>query len=503
MTSTLPAPQTSGADMDLFETLARRAVAIAKSEGAQWADARYGLVECEDLGVRNGRVSALGQVETAGFGVRVLVDGAHGFASGFDMTPEEAERIARLAVAIARAGKMAGPGSLRWADEPVWSDVWTTPALIDSFSVPIERKLDTLMRADEILRAKPQITATSCTMSFRRESQVFATSEGGCIRQITLRTGGGISCTAHKDGETQTRSYPAAFGGQHMSLGYELIESLDLVGHAEQTRDEAIELLDAADCPVGEKDLILSGDQLALQIHESVGHPTELDRVKGWEADFAGKSFVDTGKMRDRFQYGSSIVNLVADATVPGGLATVGYDDDGVRSQRWHIVKDGVFQGYLTSRDVAHFEQEGGREEIRSRGCSRAEGPWNVPIVRISNLSLMPGSWSFDDLIADTEDGVYMDGVKCWSIDQQRLNFQFTCEYGYEIKNGKRGRLVKNPTYQGISPQFWNSCDAITDYRHWNLWGVPNCGKGQPMQVAEMSHGASPTRFRGVSVGVR
>jgi TldD protein len=246
-----------------------------------------------------------------------------------------------------------------------------------------------------------------------------------------------------------------------------------------------------------------SGSQLALQIHESVGHPTELDRVEGWEANFAGGSFVDRGKLRTGFKYGSEHVNLVADATVPGGLATTGYDDDGVRSQRWHIVRGGVFSGYQTSRDVAHFESEASGREVRSRGCARAEGPWCVPIVRISNLSLMPGSWDFDALVAVTERGIFMDGVKSWSIDQQRLNFQFTSEYGWLIENGKRTQVVKNPTYQGLTPDFWASCDAICDARHWTLWGVPNCGKGQPMQTAEMSHGAAPARFRGLAVGVR
>jgi TldD protein len=249
---------------------------------------------------------------------------------------------------------------------------------------------------------------------------------------------------------------------------------------------------------VGDKDIILSGDQLALQIHESVGHATELDRVQGWEANLAGTSFVDTGTLAGGFRYGSELVNLVCDATAPGGLATVGYDDDGVRSQRWHLVQDGRFVGYQTSRDTAHFE---GAE--RSRGCSRAEGPQHVPSVRISNLSLSPGDWTLDELVADTEDGLWMAGVKCWSIDQQRLNFQFTCEYGQEIKGGQRGRLFKNPTYQGLTPQFWNACDAICDVRHWTLWGVPNCGKGQPMQTAEMSHGAAPARFRKIAVGVR
>ncbi|MCG3133517.1 MAG: Metalloprotease TldD [Planctomycetes bacterium] len=489
--------------------LGRRAIDVARRAGAQWADVRIGRTESEELAVRNGAVCTLEKEDQTGFGVRVLVDGAHGFASGFELTPDEVDRVAALAVELARAGRGAGPGRLSWAAEPAWRDVWTSPFMIDPFAVPIDRKIDLLLRADGILRAKPEITASHASMSFRRESQVLLSSDGADLFQVTLRSGAGISATAHRDGETQCRSYPAAFGGQYLQAGWELVESMDLVGNAERCREEAIELLSAAPCPVGEKDLILSGDQLALQIHESVGHASELDRVQGWEANFAGTSFVDTGKLSGGFRYGSDLVNLVADATVPGGLATIGYDDDGVRSQRWHVVRDGVFSGYLTSRDVAHFESQNApaaeraaSSAPRSRGCSRAEGPWNVPIVRISNLSLMPGRWDFDSLVADTEDGVYMAGVKCWSIDQQRLNFQFTCEYGWEIKGGKRARTVKNPTYQGITPQFWRSCDAICDDRHWRLWGVPNCGKGQPMQVAEMSHGAAPTRFRKVSVGV-
>jgi TldD protein len=489
--------------MQEFKDLGSRALKTATSLGAQWADVRVGVVETEDIGVRNGAVKTLEQCETAGFGVRVLVDGAHGFASGYDLTPEEMERVARLAVSLAKEGRRAGPGRLRWADEPAYQDVWTSTYVIDPFDVPVDRKIGLLLAADAILREKPEITATDCSMSFRRESQVFLSSAGAAIEQVVLRSGAGIACVAHREGETQVRSYPAPFGGQYMALGYELVESLDLVAHAARVRDEAIALLSADPCPVGDFDVILGGEQIGLQIHESVGHATELDRVQGWEANFAGTSFVDTGKLAHGFRYGSDVVNLVADATVPGGLATVGYDDDGVRSQRWHIVKDGVFSGSQTSRDVAHFEAATGKADGRSRGCSRAEGPWNVPIVRICNLSLMPGTWTLDELIADTKYGIYMEANKSWSIDQQRLNFQFTCEYGREIVDGKLGRLLKNPTYQGITPQFWGSCDAICDSRHWKLWGLPNCGKGQPMQTAEMSHGAAPARFRKVAVGVR
>ncbi len=495
-----------GFDFDALATLGERAMDIARREGASWGDARLALVEKEDLGVRNGRVSTLTQDERLGFGVRVLVDGAFGFASGVHPDEAEVERVTRLALAVARAGRSAGPGRHRWADEPAHRDRWTSTWLIDPFTVPVEKKLALLSEAEAILGQHAEITSSQVGMSFLRESQVFVSTAGARIDQIILRSGAGLTCTAHRDGETQSRSYPAALGGLHMASGYELVESLDLVGAAERTREEARELLTAAACPIGKHDVILSGDQLALQIHESVGHPTELDRVQGWEENFAGSSFVDTGKLDGDdgrgFRYGSDIVQLVADGTVPGGLATVGYDDDGVRSQRWHIVKDGRFTGYLTSRDTAHFA-EGADADATSRGCSRAQGPSHVPIVRITNLSLQPGVWAFDDLIADTDDGIYMDGVKCWSIDQQRLNFQFTCEYGWEIKGGKRGRAIKNPTYQGITPAFWGSCDAICDPEHWVLWGVPNCGKGQPMQVAEMSHGAAPARFRGVDVGVR
>jgi TldD protein len=243
-------------------------------------------------------------------------------------------------------------------------------------------------------------------------------------------------------------------------------------------------------------DLILEGSQLALQIHESVGHPSELDRVIGMEANYAGTSFATTEKLGN-FKYGSEIVNLVGDGTVPTGLATIGYDDDGVRAQRWHIVKAGIFSGYQTNREVAHF-----CGDERSRGCCRADGWGNIPMVRNNNLSLMPGEWKFDDLIADTKRGIYMATNKSWSIDQMRLNFQFGTEIAYEIKNGKLGRVFKNPTYQGMTPEFWGSCDAICDENHWVLWGVLSCGKGQPGQGAEMSHGAAPTRFRNVTVGI-
>jgi TldD protein len=271
---------------------------------------------------------------------------------------------------------------------------------------------------------------------------------------------------------------------------------LPLVQNAERIREEAVALLSAKQCPSGKKTLILGGSQLGLQIHESVGHATELDRVLGMEANYAGTSFATPEKLGN-FTYGSPIVNLFCDSTMPGGLATVGFDDDGVRAQRWHLVKEGQFVGYQYNRELAHTIGK-----TRSSGNNRADG-WNrIPIVRITNLSLEPGEWELDDMIASTDDGIFMETNKSWSIDQRRLNFQFGCEIGWEISHGKKGRMVKNPTYQSITPEFWKSCDAIGNQKHFVLWGVHNCGKGQPGQRAEMSHGAAPARFRQIEVGV-
>jgi TldD protein len=254
--------------------------------------------------------------------------------------------------------------------------------------------------------------------------------------------------------------------------------------------------LTADPCPAGERDIILEGSQLALQIHESVGHPTELDRVLGMEANYAGTSFLTVDQLR-KLRFGSEHVNLVADGTLPGGLATFGYDDEGVEAQRWPIVENGLFVGYLTSRELAHAIGE-----PRSRGCVRSDGWHHVPMIRMVNLSLQPGRGTLEDLLADTDDGLYLETNRSWSIDQLRYNFQFKTEIGWEIKKGRRARMLRNPTYQGITPRFWNSCDFVCGPEAWEPWAVTNCGKGQPGQVAEMTHGSAPARFRKVNVGV-
>ena len=479
-----------------MKELTQIAVDRATSLGASYADIRIIETRAEDITIRNGEIADLEQVEDLGFGIRVIVDGAWGFASSHDVTKEEIERVAALAVEIARASASLKVKDVTLAPEDIYQEKWQTPYVEDPFKVSLEEKMNLLFQLDEILRKNPKVKVAESTLSFSNEHQYLRTSEGTYIDQDLLRSGGGYLVHAVNENDMQTRSYPNSFRGQFMSLGYELIRGLPLLQNAERIREEAVALLSAKACPSGKKTLILDGSQLGLQIHESVGHATELDRVLGMEANYAGTSFATPEKLGN-FTYGSPIVNLFCDSTIPGGLATIGYDDDGVRAQRWHLVKEGQFEGYQFNRELSHTIGK-----TRSSGNNRADG-WNrIPIVRITNLSLEPGDWELEDMIADTDDGIYMETNKSWSIDQRRLNFQFGCEAGWEIKNGKKGDMVKNPTYQGITPEFWKSCDAIANQKHFVLWGVHNCGKGQPGQRAEMSHGAAPARFRHTEVGV-
>jgi TldD protein len=299
--------------------------------------------------------------------------------------------------------------------------------------------------------------------------------------------------TARDANDLQWRSYPNSFGGHYEASGWELVERLDLPGHAAETAATAVALLTAPQCPPGRTTVILDGSQLSLQIHESCGHPAELDRALGHEANFAGTSFM-TPDLLDTLQYGSEVVNLVADATAPRGLGTFGFDDEGVPAQRVDLVRRGRFVGYLGSRETAAMLGK------PFTGAMRAESWSNIPLIRMTNINLEPGSWRLDDLIADTDDGLLLATNRSWSIDDRRYNFQFGTEVGWEIKHGRRGRLLKNCTYTGITPQFWNQCDAVCD--DWEIWGTPNCGKGQPSQGMRTAQGASSARFRGVQVGV-
>lgn len=473
-----------------------RALDLASNRGAQYTDVRVVHNRTQGIRVKDGVVESLNAAETLGFGVRVLVNGAWGFASSRDLTNEEIDKVTDQALKIAAASALVSVEQVNLGPAITSQGVYQTPFQIDPMSVPLEDKLALLLSADAEMGKVQGVRTRRSNCTAQREQKWFANSEGAFTEQVLVETGGGVQATAVGGGEVQTRTYPNSFGRQQVTGGWEELLKWDLPGNAERVASEAVALLTADPCPSNiTTTIILGGAQVALQVHESCGHPTELDRVFGSEAAYAGTSFLTIEKL-DAFQYGSPLVNLTADSVRPLGLGTFAWDDEGVPAQTSALVRDGLFVGYLMSRETA---SKLGRV---SNGCMRASG-WNrIPIIRMVNVSLEPGTWSFDDLIADTDDGIYMELNRSWSIDDKRYNFQFGTEIGYEIKNGKIGRMLRNCTYTGITPEFWNSCDAVCNQDHWVMWGTPNCGKGQPGQVAHTGHGAAPARFRNIKVGV-
>lgn len=478
-----------------MKDLAMRALDTAKARGASYADIRLINSKSESINVKNGRVEALAMGDSQGFGIRVIAGGAWGFASSGNLTAEEVDRVAALAVSIARASARVKQKDVDIGPPVPTQGQYRTPYRIDAFAISLEEKINLLMAADEAMRRVNGVRVAESGIEMARENQMFASTEGSMIEQEISTIGCGIEAMAEGEGDVQNRSYPNSVGRHHGSGGWEFVTAQDLPGNAQRLAEEAVALLTAKPCPSGVSTVILDSTQLALQLHESCGHPIELDRVLGYEASYAGTSFLTTDKLNS-FRYGSDLVNVTADATLEGGLGTFGYDDEGVPAQRVPIVRNGLFVGYLTSRETA------GAVGQTSNATMRADG-WNrIPLIRMTNVNLEPGEWNFDDLIADTDDGIYMQTNKSWSIDDKRLNFQFGTEIAWEIKRGKLGDMLKNATYTGMTPQFWGSCDAICNSKHWNLWGTPNCGKGQPTQTAGVGHGTAPARFRNIRVGV-
>jgi len=488
-----------------LKTLTDRALNLAQVRGATYADIRIVRRRTQDLTVKNGVVEALSEDESQGFGVRVVVDGAWGFASSAHLAPDEVDRVTALAVQIARGSALFKIHDVKLGPAVAHVGTYRTPVQVDPWDVPWEEKIDLLLKADKGMRATPGVTVASSSLGFVRENKIFANSEGAFLDQEIIESGGGIAALAvdRESGEVQERTHPNCFGHDQRTEGWEAILGMKLVDNAPRVGEEAVALLSADPCPSGTTTVILGATQLALQIHESCGHAIELDRVFGTEAAYFGTSFL-TPEKYGNFRYGSGIVNLTADATLPGGLGTFCWDDEGVPAQRVPIVRDGIFCGYLTSRETAQQLREivGDAAPETSGGAMRADGWRRIPIIRMTNVSLEPGEWEFDDLIADTDEGIYMELNRSWSIDDKRLNFQFGTEIAYEIKNGKMGRMLKNATYTGMTPQFWGSCDAICNENHWQVWGTPDCSKGRPDQVAHTGHGAAPARFRNVQVGM-
>jgi len=482
-----------------MKELAAWALNIANQRGATYADVRV-IDDCSRaLATKNGKIGNASDSRSQGFNIRVLVDGAWGFASSAELARASVEGTAARAVDIAKASAKVKQSEVRLAPEKAVTAEWASPHQIDPFSISIEQNLALLQKTDAELRSVAGVTLAETNMNFRREEQWFLSSEGADIHQTKYTTGAGYVAYAFAGSEIQKRSYPNSFGGQWQNKGYELVDELKLLENARRIGEEAVALHSAEQCHKGVFDIILESSQLGLQIHESIGHPIELDRVLGMEANFAGTSFLTLEKLRT-LKYGSDLVNVVADARQEHGpgLGTFAFDDEGVAAQCTPIISNGLFTGYLSSRETASLI---GLQ--RSGGTLRAES-WNrLPIIRMTNISILPGEkpLTLEQLIASTDHAILFQTNRSWSIDDKRYNFQFGTEIGWEIKNGKRVRMLKNPSYSGITTDFWNSMDAICSRDEWTLWGTPNCGKGQPMQTMGTGHGAAPARFRKVKVG--
>jgi TldD protein len=475
--------------------LSQRALDTATSQGAGYADVRIVRRSDEGISVKSGRVEAVAFGESEGFGVRVLVDGAWGFASSSRLTTAEADRIAADAVRIARASATALREPVELDGRKPATGSYRTPFKEDPFALPVETKIADLLNADERMRRVKGVAFSEALYRAQREWKSFAATDGSQTDQEITHVGGAIEANAVDGDELQRRSYPDN-GGAWQAAGYEFIRELDMAGQAGPLAEESVALLSAPQCPQGRLTIVLDPSQLYLQVHESCGHPTELDRVFGTEASFAGTSFLTTDKL-DGFRYGSDLIDIVADATAPGGLGTFGWDDEGVEAQAVPLVKEGMFVGYLSSRETAP------RIGRQSGGAMRADG-WNrIPLIRMTNVNLLPKPGkSLEQIVEDTDDGLYLKTNRSWSIDDRRLNFQFATEVAYEIKGGKLGQLYKNPTYTGITYEFWRSCDAVGDESSYRMLGTPNCGKGEPGQVGHVGHAVSGARFRDVQVGV-
>lgn len=478
-----------------MKDLARRALDLMETRRASYGEIRLVRRETEDIAVKKGRLEALSQSESRGFGVRVVVSGAWGFAASSVLTAEEVDRVVDLAVRIARASARVKARDVILGPPVRSQGEYRTPVEVDPFQVPLEDKVDLLLRADGEMRQVRGLETSTASMAFVRESKVFASTEGALVEQVLIESGAGLQATATAEGEVQQRSFPQAFGVQQLKAGWEVVRDMGLVENAGRTAEEAVALLQADDCPETTTTVILDSSQVALQLHESCGHAIELDRALGQEAGFVGTSFLKP-EMRGSFRYGSELVSITMDSTYPGGLGTYGWDDEGVPAQQTPIVRDGIFHGWLMDREHA------ARVGLESNGASRSDSWSHIPMVRMTNVNLEPGEWELENLIADTDEGLYLVTNKSWSIDDKRYNFQFGVELAYEIKRGKLGRMIKNATYAGLTPEFWGSCDAVCSRAHWTMWGIPNCGKGEPMQVAHVGHGTAPARFRGVKVGI-
>ena len=471
------------------------AMNAAVSLGADYADIRIQKTRRELIFLRNLSLKNTSNSLNHGYGIRVFKNGAWGFAHSNVFTPDAVKFTVRKAYEIAQQSMRVPYGKgLKLATERAYIDTYRTPLTIDPFCVDLNDKIDLMLEVNKTLLNFDKIKVATFMFEAQKDEKLFASTLGTNLDISTTFVYPTFTANAVGNNDSQSRSFN--LGGY--AGGWEYVLGLNLLNEAPRVAEEAIMKLEAEVLTEEKKrDLLLDPIHLGLTMHESVGHPTELDRVLGWEADFAGISFATPEKLKN-YQYGSQIVNFLGDNTLEGGLATAGYDDDGVPNQKWYIVKDGILNEYGTTRATAPLI---GLD--MSRGCNRATNYYDFPINRIPNLYLEPGKKPLtpQELISDTENAIYIEGQGSFSIDQHRVNFQFGGDLFWEIKNGKKHKMLKKIIYRSNNPEFWNSVDAICDERFFRSFGVNNCGKGQPGQRGRMTHGASLTRFRNITVG--
>lgn len=481
--------------MDRIET-ARMALDRCHALGVEYADVRIEKIEDENITVSTGSIEPIERTATFGIGIRVIKNGSWGFAATDSLSENSIKEKAELAVGIAEASAIVNKDKVRLAPVAPAKGQYLSPYEIDPFSVSLDEKITFLMDIDKAMLESGggNINSRNIFISFRKLDKYFASSNGADITQTIIQSGAGLSLgTVRSHWERFERSYPSS-SGQYECKGYELLEELRMKDEIPRLVEEVSMLQTASPCPQNSTILLLSGDQVSLQVHESIGHALELDRVFGAERNFSGTSFATPDKIGN-LQYASDIVTVVSDSTKPHGLASYAYDDEGVPTFQADLIKDGILVNYLSSRETA------ARIGKASTAAMRADGWGNVPIVRITNVNLIPGEKSFYQILSGIDDGIYMDTVKSWSIDDERRYFQFGCEIGWLIKGGKLTEPIKNPTYSGCTTDFWNKCTAIANIDSYRIWGTPNCGKGQPGQNARTGQGASPARFDNIEVG--
>ena len=475
--------------------LAEIALSTAKKAGASYADIRITRNLDQTIQARDRLIGGGSDRETYGFGVRTIVNGTWGFASSPDVTPEEIRRITLLSVEVGRASSLSKNEDVKLAPVPAYVDKWSTPIKIDPFKVPLTQKYDLLLSINERLLKQPGIVRATSNFNFVYEWKYFASSEGSFIEQEVYRTFRGYSAIASVNGVVKTRNYFV----EPKAAGYEIVDAKDMLDNTERVAAEAVAHAKAKRVQPGHYDLVLKPSHAVLTVHEIVAHATELDRIVGYEANYAGTSFVTLDKI-GKLKYGSKLFNVTADRTMPGGLATIGYDDDGVKSQRWPLIREGILVGVQTNRETAHYIGE-----KESRGCTFANHWRNFPFLRMPNVTVEPNmaedAPTPDEIIADTKNGILIDGTGSFSIDQQRYNGQFGGDAFWEIKDGKITGNLADVTYQLITTDFWGNLDAVAGQKYWEAYGLGGDAKGQPIQTNYPTHGASWMRIRNVNVG--